>query len=545
MYEYVPYKVTQKGGGSYPLCWKFIPPGNSDKVLARLPSSLPSGFHFKNLKFVTTNQTEISYDSTATANGITLTLPGGDDGTDYSLHAVNDSGNGHWKQIGRVDVMTRSLKTFNVVIVPVEADIPENEITQIQTNLNAIYSPYGISWTVTVDNEFNNNVNEIQAIIPNYQLSVGDAFLREYSPHQVLLQSLYKEQVEYNNEKSVVFIFRKLPIASKGELNEVAKLGEMPIGRQWGYLFEGGFDAHTLAHELGHGMFDLRHTFASDACGESKQGLTKSNLMDYSDGDSMVCKQWEYMHNNAIIGKIFQDDADGELKGTSTAEQITNVIEMIRCGYSKPHAKVAFKKDTWRWFSEKELVSNFKGLYDGVTYDMIYVELLNEDSITLPPNVIFVDDVKLSKFDLGSLIIKVDKNHTQALADYLKPSAADYSNQQQAFICNIVKYFKEKIYSRGKVIEFLKTSSQCMFEGLTQDLRIDLLNLINDGTNIPEAVERVVIDIIRTTPFDQIDYLFQHLSSDGLMTYFETAINDFGGEDNYTRYNIELLNLFH
>jgi hypothetical protein len=333
MYEYEPYKVTKAGGGSYPLCWKFIPPGNSDKVLARLPASLPTGFHYKDLKFVTTNQTEISYDSIAAQSGsITLTLPGGDDGTDYSLHAVYNTPKG-WKQVGRVDVMTRSLKTFNVVIVPLEADIPENEITQIQTNLNAIYSPYGISWTVTVDNEFNNNVNEIQAIVPNYQLTAGDAFLSNYSIRQKSLNTYYKMFASESGtlkEKSVyMFVLNNSPAGAE------QTTGDLPLGKQWGYLFGSDVDSHTLAHELGHGMFDLRHTFADDACGKDEKGKTFNNLMDYpAPGNqipfnSLVCKQWEYMHNTALFGKEFQSDEDAAFSITIHQNLIIEALYKI------------------------------------------------------------------------------------------------------------------------------------------------------------------------------------------------------------------------
>jgi hypothetical protein len=312
MYEYEPYKVTKAGGGSYPLCWKFIPPGNSDKVLARLPASLPTPFYFKNLKFVTTNQTEISYDSTATASGITLTLPGGDDGTDYSLHAVYNTPKG-WKQVGRVDVMTRSLKTFNVVIVPVEADISVDK-TNIETNLNNIYSKYGIRWTVDVNTKFAaENKTGIENIVgTNYQLFAGDAFLSVYSLQQKELNSLFKQYAsgvtKYDNKTVYLFALKNSPKNTDG--TSISTRGDMPIGYQWGYLF-GGVDASTVAHELGHGKLALRHIFDNKCCKDYPKGGTINNLMDYNTtGDTLVCKQWQYMHNKALIKDYFQSDED-------------------------------------------------------------------------------------------------------------------------------------------------------------------------------------------------------------------------------------------
>jgi hypothetical protein len=278
-----------------------------------LPASLPTGFHYKDLKFVTTNQTEISYDSTTKASGITLTLPGGDDGTDYSLHAVYDSGNSHWKQVGRVDVMTRSLKTFNVVIVPVDPAVAPVEAATIQSGLNRIYQKYGISWTVEVDNNFKNKADTIKYTIgDSYQLIAGDAFMSVYSEQQKALNSLYYNYAAdsgiYDNKTVYMFMFRNPPDGAETG----GSLGDMPIGRQWGYLFgNNGINVSTLAHELGHGKLGLKHIFDDSQCKKSEQGDTENNLMDYYTlGDTLVCKQWEYMHNRALFKDFFQSNEE-------------------------------------------------------------------------------------------------------------------------------------------------------------------------------------------------------------------------------------------
>jgi hypothetical protein len=283
----------------------------ADNVTATLPSPLPAGFWYKNLKFITTNQTEISYTVPGASNTIELSLPGGSDGTEYSLHAVYNTTSG-WKQIGRVDVMSRSLKTFNVVIVPVDPAVGTVETAKVQDGLNGIYSQYGIKWTVEVDTAFaNQNSGEIYRNIKDYQLIAGDKFLSEYSSQQIALHNLYKQQDGYDDKKPVVFLFTKPP---KKADNSIVK-GEMPIGRRWCYLYEGvTVNAHTLAHELGHGRFRLLHTFDDNSCGISEKGNTNNNLMDNPVGDTLVCKQWEYVHNNALIGKIFQDDEDAAVQ---------------------------------------------------------------------------------------------------------------------------------------------------------------------------------------------------------------------------------------
>ncbi|HQN92923.1 MAG TPA: M23 family metallopeptidase [Prolixibacteraceae bacterium] len=332
-------------GEKFSLCWKFIPPNNSDAVTA----TLPQGIDRTKLKFITSNLTEITFDAAASGNTVQLTLPGGDAGSQYSLHAVYQADDDRWKQVGRMDVISFPTNTLNVKIIPLGAPPADIDQAELAGSLNGIYNRYGINWTLTVDNEFNKSnelggkATEIQEIIPNYQLTRGDAFFSEYSSQQNDLNALYKsyltEKGSYNNETVYLFV---LPNAPEGaELTT----GDMPIGKQWGYLFGSAVDARTLAHELGHGKLELRHTFASEACGIQKQGQS-NNLMDYpatgssplgggreGASDSLVCQQWNYIHKPAIIGKVFQDDGAGAIYNRNMSEEnVISMLERIRNG---------------------------------------------------------------------------------------------------------------------------------------------------------------------------------------------------------------------
>jgi len=56
----------------------------------------------------------------------------------------------------------------------------------------------------------------------------------------------------------------------------------MPRARNTGFVFNK--DPHTIAHELGHGAFGLKHIFAPEELGEGYIYQT-DNLMDYSQID--------------------------------------------------------------------------------------------------------------------------------------------------------------------------------------------------------------------------------------------------------------------
>lgn len=80
----------------------------------------------------------------------------------------------------------------------------------------------------------------------------------------------------------------------------------MPRKSRFGYIFAGNGPnekslARTLAHELGHGLFTLQHSFDDEYGGKKSKGDT-SNLMDYTDRDEAVqlaTFQWNVIANPA------------------------------------------------------------------------------------------------------------------------------------------------------------------------------------------------------------------------------------------------------
>ena len=84
-------------------------------------------------------------------------------------------------------------------------------------------------------------------------------------------------------------------------------LGEMPRRSRFGYIFSGnspngGVSAlsHTIAHELGHGLFTLQHTFDDEYGGTESQNQTR-NLMDYTTGKELAAFQWNVLANPAVF----------------------------------------------------------------------------------------------------------------------------------------------------------------------------------------------------------------------------------------------------
>ncbi len=100
----------------------------------------------------------------------------------------------------------------------------------------------------------------------------------------------------------------------------------MPRNRRFGFITQQQVAMRTVAHELGHGAFNLTHTFP-----EVPQGSTK-NLMDYSDGLALYKPQWDLIHNPEFTTGLWDGMEDGasiDYSKKLSDDQISKVKESI------------------------------------------------------------------------------------------------------------------------------------------------------------------------------------------------------------------------
>ena len=93
--------------------------------------------------------------------------------------------------------------------------------------------------------------------------------------------------------------------------NEANIAGDMPRAKQFGYVFKSGnsYLSQTIAHELAHGIFRLKHSF--EGYGFSQQELAE-NLLNYSNGESLLKLQWDYLHDPAMVLTPFESESSGQ-----------------------------------------------------------------------------------------------------------------------------------------------------------------------------------------------------------------------------------------
>jgi hypothetical protein len=93
---------------------------------------------------------------------------------------------------------------------------------------------------------------------------------------QSFLASMQYDPVETGE----AYIFVILGITDGGDVH-----GYMPIKSRYGFVTAQA-STRDVAHELGHGVFNLRHTFSEENSFTLQEGDTE-NLMDYSSGTEL------------------------------------------------------------------------------------------------------------------------------------------------------------------------------------------------------------------------------------------------------------------
>ena len=105
--------------------------------------------------------------------------------------------------------------------------------------------------------------------------------------------------------------------------------GYMPLQRQVGFIYDNP-NLFVVAHELGHGAFNLRHTFSLESFIAAER--TTQNLMDYAGGTELWAHQWGQIRDPQNIWFAWaQEEGEGEwLNQYLTEEQTLGIVNQIR-----------------------------------------------------------------------------------------------------------------------------------------------------------------------------------------------------------------------
>ena len=290
--------------------WKLIPTGEQDVVAARYEGK--KTIDLSRVRFATSpNSPALPAELHEESKTWSLKLPAADAQSSYDVYAIYEG-----QVIGKLRVVSYPKQRHKLTLVPVnDAKLDKD---QIERELNSIYDSVGIHFEVEVDARMRGNYSWDRDGDGKLSI-VGKSFfgrVREVK-ESAEMDYLKKAYTQLAGTLDGVYLF---VVDAAGGLESQPKdlLGEMPRRSRFGYIFSGnspngGVSAlsHTIAHELGHGLFTLQHTFDDEYGGAKSQSQTH-NLMDYATGKELAAFQWNVLANPAVFTAL-DKKKDGEL----------------------------------------------------------------------------------------------------------------------------------------------------------------------------------------------------------------------------------------
>lgn len=280
-----------------------------------------------NSKWITENKAEITVNKTLTFSkgSIIATVKGNQEKDPKDATKTIETKS---EVAGKVNVWQLTQKpVISITLLSVNgAAIPNKN--SAKDYLNQVYNKVGIKFDVTTqDVTISSLPKEIQC---------GDSdILNVYTDGQ----NDIKNQIESN--PNFIYNSETYYIIYTGKSGQNGYKGFMPLGGQYAFVFDNTLK--TAAHELGHGIFGLKHPFSS----KTDEGKTDL-LMDYGAGTVLSHNDWDIIHSGGWKFYGFQKSSSGALisgrwyttdwKPFTAKDEYTPVVEVA--GNARPEGTI-------------------------------------------------------------------------------------------------------------------------------------------------------------------------------------------------------------
>lgn len=304
------YNYLTVAGQPYRVAWKSVEAGRPDNVLLLTPyADLPDSLHFETNSRTPVPHHEHACGATCTDNGAAiLPVTGGAHNETHQIYPVQtrtDSlGNPQRKYAGKLNVVSYNKKEVNVVLVPINGagNLTDSDRAAIEAQLNEIYRPAVAAFSVEL-RQPSLSLGWFEAEAQNTLDSTNSAFYADYNNQMQRINQEINNLPDYDPDKYYLMLVHN----AQGGIE-----GFMPRARNKGFIVTSGHGSlpqlgRTIAHELGHGAFRLRHPW--EQFSELAPGDT-DNLMDYASGTRLHHYQWHIVHNPPPLGGIWQGDEE-------------------------------------------------------------------------------------------------------------------------------------------------------------------------------------------------------------------------------------------
>jgi len=261
------------------------------------------------------------YKPQGTGNNRQLYIIGGKHGDVQELFAYYRYSKDSLINIAKINLPSYSEEKKKVTLVPLGAGISIDKV-ELQKQLNEIYKQSVASWVVDVAPAITAG-DTLWDKDGNGRLNVGSDLFSRYSSELKAINKYVRAQTWYKKGEYYLVVTNKPTDSLHPGL-----LGEMPRGKNIGYLFTSTPSATVVAHELGHGAFALEHSFEGNA--QLAQG-TSACLMDYNNGTELYKgKYWDYVHDPTTIIGLTEEDDDGAWTGDDALKLINLTLHKIK-----------------------------------------------------------------------------------------------------------------------------------------------------------------------------------------------------------------------
>ncbi|MCP4181583.1 MAG: hypothetical protein GY756_27785 [bacterium] len=238
------------------------------------------------VKFFDSNGAVLKADPTDDKKKKKVTVLVGTPDVTNTITAVTGDGEEE-KEVGKLNVVTYKEEVKELILISVNGAGDNLSPAEVQEELNRIYAPAAVVWTVKSE--------KLTCEVPE-EFDASPADFKGYSSDMNQLISDFKNQIGKTRKAAHIFLLEK----SK----KSGQKGIMPLSKDFGFIFTehcGSDDViiHTIAHELGHGVFSLWHPFD-----EYKIPLgTTDNLMDYGNenGTNLFKYQWDLIKDPIYV----------------------------------------------------------------------------------------------------------------------------------------------------------------------------------------------------------------------------------------------------
>lgn len=190
---------------------------------------------------------------------------------------------------GKLNIWHAQQRSINLTLVSVDGASTDG----VGDRINEIYNKAGVNFNITSDS----------LTLGLKKLDVGDSdMISNYTQGQKNIISTYKNKAK--KEQYYIFFLDKDVELSKKNVE-----GFMPLKRQFGFVFTQKDPGRVAAHEIGHGIFGLKHPWDQY---NTKKGESTYLMDSGTSGTDFTHMDWQKLHAPGIQLYIFQGDEDGQ-----------------------------------------------------------------------------------------------------------------------------------------------------------------------------------------------------------------------------------------